>query len=100
LERAADGTADTREVLRAFLALARKSVPRGEAEYLDLVSSIIETGSLSERIRAALQPASGSAPELLAASRTLYLELADCLERNEPWRGRYASSEQPRVSLV
>ncbi|CAN5731416.1 hypothetical protein BH23GEM6_BH23GEM6_16100 [soil metagenome] len=100
LPRAADGTAETRDVLRALLTMGRKSVPKGEAEYLDLVSLIIESGSLSEKIRDALAPLAAMPSELLAASRTLYLELADCLEGNEPWRGRYAASVHPRASVA
>jgi len=100
VERSADGTAGARDVLRNFLGMARKSVGKGEAEYLDLASLIIESGSLSERIRDGLSPAAADSAELMSASRTLYQELADCLQNNEPWRGRYASTEGRRRSLV
>jgi hypothetical protein len=68
--------------------MAEKSVRQDEAHYLALVRRMIETGSLSERIRAALQPYAGDAERLRDATRRVYAELADCLEENEPWAGR------------
>ena len=59
-----------------------------EADYLDLVEQIIASGSLSERIRAVLLPHAGDDEAFTEAARHLYIELADCLDANEPWRGR------------
>ena len=76
-------------MLRALLEDARKTARKDEAEYLELVGRVIETGSLSERIRAALRPYErASDEELTEAARRVYIELMDCLEANEPWRGR------------
>ena len=61
---------------------------RDEAEYLDLVEAMIASGSLSERIRAALRPHSEDDEAFTEAARHIYIELADCLDANEPWRGR------------
>jgi hypothetical protein len=56
---------------------------------MELVGRVIESGSLSERIRAALLPHErGSDEEFTEAARRVYIELMDCLEANEPWRGR------------
>jgi hypothetical protein len=50
---------------------------------------VIETGTLSERIRAVLLPhAQAPDEEFTEAARRVYIELMDCLEANEPWRGR------------
>jgi hypothetical protein len=50
---------------------------------------VIETGSLSERIRAALKSHERASDEVFTdAARRVYIELMDCLEANEPWRGR------------
>ncbi len=83
-----------RDALRSVLEMARKSVRKGEDEYLDLVSLIIESGSLSERMRAALLPEPGSGQTLMESARGVYLELADCLEANEPWAGRGAAVQR------
>jgi glutathione synthase/RimK-type ligase-like ATP-grasp enzyme/gamma-glutamyl:cysteine ligase YbdK (ATP-grasp superfamily) len=77
-----------RRVLEALLERARGVARRDEAGYLDLVDGIIEQGTLSERIRARLEPAGGSAGTMHAALREVYAELADCLISNEPWAGR------------
>ena len=62
---------------------------KGQAAYLDLVEGIIRTGSLSERIRAALLPYSDQDDETFTeAARLVYIELADSLEGNEPCPGR------------
>jgi len=85
----ADGCAEVRAVLRRLLEASRGAAPKGEAEYLDLVGRVIETGSLSERIRHALRPHEKAADEdFTGAARHLYIELMDCLEANEPWQGR------------
>jgi glutathione synthase/RimK-type ligase-like ATP-grasp enzyme/gamma-glutamyl:cysteine ligase YbdK (ATP-grasp superfamily) len=91
LRRDADGTACARDVLNTLLDGARRNVRKDEASYLDLVERIIETGTLSERIRAALEPYSGDEAAFRDRLRDLYSDLADCLERNEPWAGRQLS---------
>jgi glutathione synthase/RimK-type ligase-like ATP-grasp enzyme/gamma-glutamyl:cysteine ligase YbdK (ATP-grasp superfamily) len=89
LERGEDGKACVRAVLEHFLADARRAVRRDEADYLELVEEIVRHGSLSERIRAALLPHADADDETFTeAARVVYIELADALEANEPWRGR------------
>lgn len=79
-----------RAVLTELLAAARDLAPASESRYLDLAASIIESGSLAEGIRRALEPQAGKAgEEFLEAVRRVYIELADCLEANEPWQGRW-----------
>jgi glutathione synthase/RimK-type ligase-like ATP-grasp enzyme/gamma-glutamyl:cysteine ligase YbdK (ATP-grasp superfamily) len=88
-ERDEKGRTDVRAVLRALLEEARKAARKDEAEYMELVGRVIETGSLSERIRAALRPHErASDEEFTEAARRVYIELMDCLEANEPWRSR------------
>lgn len=88
-ERDAEGRTAMRGVLASLLADARRGARAEESPYLDLVEGIIRTGSLSERIRAALRPAEDQDDETFTeAARVIYIELADCLESNEPWRGR------------
>jgi glutathione synthase/RimK-type ligase-like ATP-grasp enzyme/gamma-glutamyl:cysteine ligase YbdK (ATP-grasp superfamily) len=87
-ERDDEGKTAVREVLRFLLEQARREARKDEQEYLDLAERIIATGSLSERIRAALIPASGDEEAFTEAARHVYIELADCLDANEPWRGR------------
>ncbi len=88
--RDADGRADVRDVLRVLLEDARRSVRRDEAEYLELAGRIIEAGTLSERIRAALLPFQEAEDEVFTdAARRIYIELMDCLEANEPWARRW-----------
>lgn len=89
VERGPDGRVGMGEVLMSLLADARRAVRADEAGYLDLVEGIIRGGSLSERIRAALLPYADQDDETFTeAARLVYIELADCLESNEPWRGR------------
>ncbi|HEX2078543.1 MAG TPA: glutamate-cysteine ligase family protein [Longimicrobium sp.] len=89
VERGEDGTAPAREVLRHLLCAARRAVRRDEAAYLDLVARVIETGSLSERIRAEMAPYAEADDETFTeAARRIYIELIDCLEANEPWARR------------
>jgi len=88
LDRDAEGRATIGECLRRLLVIARKSARRDEEEYLPLVASLIESGPLSERIRAVLLPFAAEPAGLREATRSLYGELADCLVANEPWRGR------------
>ena len=89
LDRDETGRTDVRAVLRALLEGARKEVRADEEKYLDLAARVIETGSLSERIRAALLPFGDAADEeFTEVARKIYIELMDCLEANEPWAGR------------
>lgn len=89
VERDETGRSDVRAVLRALLAAARPEARDDEAHYLDLVARVIETGSLSERIRAALMPYDdGPDEDFTEAARKIYIELMDSLEANEPWAGR------------
>jgi glutathione synthase/RimK-type ligase-like ATP-grasp enzyme len=89
VERDGDGMADARQVLRHLLLGARKGVRRDEAPYLDLAGRMIESGTLSERIRAALAPVAHADDETFTeAARRIYIELIDCLEANEPWARR------------
>ena len=89
LDRDETGRTDVRAVLRHLLELARKGARRDEAPYLELIAAVIERGSLSECIRAALAPYEHAADEeFTEAARRVYIELMDCLDANEPWRGR------------
>ncbi|HET7320978.1 MAG TPA: glutamate-cysteine ligase family protein, partial [Longimicrobiaceae bacterium] len=88
VERDAEGRADIRDVLRELLSIARKTVRKDEAAYLDLVEPVVERGSLSERIRQHLLPHVDDDEGFTEAARRLYIELADCLDGNEVWRGR------------
>jgi glutathione synthase/RimK-type ligase-like ATP-grasp enzyme/gamma-glutamyl:cysteine ligase YbdK (ATP-grasp superfamily) len=89
VDRDETGRSDARSVLRALLPLARAEAIEGEAHYMDLVGRVIESGSLSERIRAALAPFEDASDEdFTEAARRIYIELMDCLEANEPWAGR------------
>ena len=89
LDRDAEGKASVRDVLRQMLEGARKAVRRDEVPYLELAARVIETGSLSERIRAALQPYGDADDDTFTDhARRIYIELMDCLEANEPWKGR------------
>ena len=87
-DRLPEGSIPVRTALRTLLDLARREVRRDEAEYLDLVEETISQGSLSERVRAALLPYAGEDEAFTEAARRLYIELADCLETNQRWRGR------------
>jgi glutathione synthase/RimK-type ligase-like ATP-grasp enzyme/gamma-glutamyl:cysteine ligase YbdK (ATP-grasp superfamily) len=89
VERDAAGLTGARDVLRHLLERARRVVSRDEAPYLDLAGRMIETGSLSERIRAELAPVAEADDERFTeAARRIYIELMDCLEANEPWARR------------
>ncbi|MBR9988218.1 MAG: RimK-like ATPgrasp N-terminal domain-containing protein [Gemmatimonadetes bacterium] len=83
-------------VLRDLLERAHRSVVARDAGYLPLVEQVIAQGSLSERIRARLEPHALSETALRRALREVYRELADCLISNEPWHGR-GVSEPARV---
>ena len=87
--RADDGTLGARDVLRHLLEGARGAVLKPESPYLELAGRMIETGTLSEHIRAALDPfAEASDEDFTEAARKVYIELMDCLEANEPWGRR------------
>ncbi|MBV9773773.1 MAG: RimK-like ATPgrasp N-terminal domain-containing protein [Gemmatimonadetes bacterium] len=89
VERDGEGRADVREVLRVLLDEARRNVRRDEADHLELAARVIETGTLSERIRAELDPYAEADDETFTdAARRIYIELMDCLEANEPWSRR------------
>lgn len=89
-ERDADGLANVKDVLRLLLEGARAHAPTEDIRYLDLVQKVVESGSLAERIRAHLLPHSRKRPEeFMEVARHLYIQLADCLEANEPWEGRW-----------
>ncbi|MBW3569476.1 MAG: RimK-like ATPgrasp N-terminal domain-containing protein [Gemmatimonadetes bacterium] len=89
VDRDADGAADARTALRHLLAGARRAVRKDEAAYLDLVARMIETGTLSERIRAEMAPFAQADDETFTeGARRIYIELIDCLEANEPWARR------------
>jgi glutathione synthase/RimK-type ligase-like ATP-grasp enzyme/gamma-glutamyl:cysteine ligase YbdK (ATP-grasp superfamily) len=88
-DRDAEGRTHARDVLRTLLDGARRAVRRDEAEYLDLAARMIESGSLSERIRAELEPYTEADDEQFTeAARRIYIELADSLDANVPWHGR------------
>lgn len=88
-DRDAQGRTHARDILRTLLAGARKAVRRDEAPYLDLAARMIESGSLSERIRAELEPfADADDEQFTEAARRIYIELADSLDANVPWHGR------------
>jgi glutathione synthase/RimK-type ligase-like ATP-grasp enzyme/gamma-glutamyl:cysteine ligase YbdK (ATP-grasp superfamily) len=85
-----------RDVLLGLLDRAHTVVSEDDAHYLDDVAEIIQQGSLSERIRARLEPFAASADTMREPLREVYRELARCLVRNEPWSGRRSAARQPR----
>ncbi len=89
VDRDETGRTDVRAVLRQVLESARGAARKDEAPYMDLVGAVIERGSLSECIRTALAPyEQGSDEDFTEAARRVYIELMNCLDANEPWRGR------------
>lgn len=89
VERDGEGRTGARDVLRHLLCGARRAVRKDEAAYLDLAARMVETGTLSERIRAALAPVAQADDDTFTeAARRIYIELIDCLEANEPWARR------------
>lgn len=90
VDRDEHGNTPVRAVLRELLALARRAVRKDEAAYLDQVEQMIDTGTLSERIRDALLPYADRDEEFTEVARRIYIELSECLVANEPWRGRTA----------
>jgi hypothetical protein len=89
VERDGEGRTSVRAVLRALLDGAGRVARKDEAPYLELAGRVVETGTLSERIRAELMPyADADDDTFTEAARVIYIELMDCLEANEPWRRR------------
>ncbi|MDQ3387914.1 MAG: glutamate-cysteine ligase family protein [Gemmatimonadota bacterium] len=88
-DRGDDGRVPVRAVLRDLLAGARRGAPRDETPYLELAERVMESGTLSERIRDTLEPYTDSDEGFTEAARRLYIELCDALEANEPWAGRW-----------
>jgi glutathione synthase/RimK-type ligase-like ATP-grasp enzyme/gamma-glutamyl:cysteine ligase YbdK (ATP-grasp superfamily) len=89
-ERGEDGKTAVRDVLRELLEGARRACRiKEELPYLDLVARVIESGTLSERIRAALEPYVEDDEGFTEAARRVYIEICDALEANEPWAGRW-----------
>ena len=89
--RDSDGLAKVKDVLKLLLEGARAHAPTADMKYLDLVERVIESGSLGERLRAHLLPYTDrSQDEFNEVTRHVYIQLADCLEANEPWEGRWA----------
>jgi glutathione synthase/RimK-type ligase-like ATP-grasp enzyme/gamma-glutamyl:cysteine ligase YbdK (ATP-grasp superfamily) len=86
--RDGDGAATARDALRHLLDGARAAARKDEAEYLELAAEVVEQGSLSERIRSALEPSAADPAAFAKDLRRVYGELVDCLEANRPWQGR------------
>jgi glutathione synthase/RimK-type ligase-like ATP-grasp enzyme/gamma-glutamyl:cysteine ligase YbdK (ATP-grasp superfamily) len=91
--RGDDGKVPVNQVLMELLSLAERAVRRDETQYLGLVERVIESGSLAEKIRAALLPYADQDDAVFTeAARRVYIELCDCLEANEPWAGRWGGT--------
>ena len=88
LTRDAEGRASVRSVLYALADIADENVRPDEAAYMPLVRQMIQSGSLSERIRAVLEPHCADPPSFQSEVRRVYHELAECLVANVPWSGR------------
>lgn len=88
LARDAEGMIPVKQVLHSLLERARRSARRDEEEYLELMGRMIASGTLSERIRDVLLPAASDEERFTETARRIYIELADCLDANEPWSGR------------
>lgn len=82
-----------RAVLTRLLEWARDACRADEQPYMDLVQQIIASGSLSERIRSALEPSVDNDEAFTEAARRIYAELSECLETNTPWHGRGFSTK-------
>jgi hypothetical protein len=72
-------------VLGCLLDLAARDAGATESDYLRLVEARIRGGNLSERIRREVDRRAAPAGQRDALV-AVYRELADCLDRNEPWR--------------
>jgi gamma-glutamyl:cysteine ligase YbdK (ATP-grasp superfamily) len=79
-----------RNVLALLNERARDFAQPSELRYLDLVQAVIDNGSLAENIRRELEPhAKKPREEFIEAVRHVYIQLADCLDANEPWERRW-----------
>jgi carboxylate-amine ligase len=77
-----------RKVLLRLLEYAQEETPEVERSYLPLVEKRIRGGNLSERIIRAIQQRGGRGQSQgVAAIRSVYQELMECLEKNTPWEG-------------
>jgi gamma-glutamyl:cysteine ligase YbdK (ATP-grasp superfamily) len=75
-----------RDVLGRLLEESAGEMPSDEEQYLPLLAHCLRRGSLSERIRREVHRRSsrrGTSPR--DAIRSVYEELALCLEQNRPW---------------
>jgi hypothetical protein len=79
------GAATAETALLELLDLAYETSGPGDRAYLALVEERIRTGNLSERILKAVDFERRSDGEARGALHAVYRELAECLERNEPW---------------
>jgi carboxylate-amine ligase len=83
--RAAGGTITAEAVLACLIGLASRDATTSELAYLRLVEARTRTGNVSERIRDEVERRATPAAQHDALVG-VYRELADCLDRNEPWR--------------
>jgi gamma-glutamyl:cysteine ligase YbdK (ATP-grasp superfamily) len=76
-----------RQVLLGLLRQCEAEIPKDEMDYYPLIEHRIVTGNLSERIRREIvsRKARGGR-RLPAILHGIYEELAECLERNRPWK--------------
>ncbi|HSG80923.1 MAG TPA: glutamate-cysteine ligase family protein [Gemmatimonadota bacterium] len=80
------GTTAARSVLGTLLDLAVHEVSADEQPYLSIVEDRVRRGSLAERIvRQVNRRSERRGIEIADAVRSVYAELADCLEHNTPW---------------
>jgi carboxylate-amine ligase len=82
---ATDAPVEPERVLRRLLEMAHAEAATHEARYLALIEDRIRGGNLSERILAAVARSARGDAERRDAIRRVYEELAQCLDRNEPW---------------
>jgi glutamate---cysteine ligase / carboxylate-amine ligase len=87
-DRGPDGLLPAHVVLADLMERCSVRAPKEEQPYLDTVSSIIQHGSLSERISAALLPHIGDADRFTEEARRVWVDLSQCLVENRLWSGR------------
>jgi glutathione synthase/RimK-type ligase-like ATP-grasp enzyme/gamma-glutamyl:cysteine ligase YbdK (ATP-grasp superfamily) len=87
-DRDADGLLPAHQVLGDLLERCSVRAPKEERPYLDTVSSILQQGSLSERIAAALLLHVGDADRFTEEARRVWVDLSQCLVENRLWSGR------------
>jgi gamma-glutamyl:cysteine ligase YbdK (ATP-grasp superfamily) len=75
---------EARDTLRELLRRVEPLAPADEKNYFPPVAGLIESGNLSERMRARVLRKRAASRR--GAIRELYEELALCLETNTPWR--------------